>query len=373
MFKQGSNFLWQLAMSKAQHKMKMEESDRLLALEKIEAEKERAREQAKLKESREYTERQEAKKKLSSYAEKGRKIVTGEEQEALSITGAPQLQTKDMMYDPIAQAFVEPPSSETDPKYKVGEFQNFKEGHTEVKKVFTGGDPTDMKNWKKVSSAPRYKPTTDVNVTANISTATRSKIEAGIMDVNDGLSRIDDVIANFKPEYQELGTRWGSGITAWKEKLGKPVSAKDRKQLSDYSTYRKEAVANLNLDINALSGAAVSPSEAKRLLKGLPNPGTGLIDGDSPTEFKSALVITKKRLLKVKMRLHWYRSQGMDDATIKSNINSGKAISLDGIDAIINNRAAQLERDLMGRFPDTPEKVIVEKVKQTLSEEFGME
>jgi hypothetical protein len=56
MFKQGSNFLWQLAMSKAQHKMKMEESDRLLALEKIESEKERAREQAKLKESREYTE-----------------------------------------------------------------------------------------------------------------------------------------------------------------------------------------------------------------------------------------------------------------------------------------------------------------------------
>jgi hypothetical protein len=113
MFKQGSNFLWQLAMSKAQHKMKMEESDRLLALEKIESEKERAREQAKLKESREYTEGQEAKKKLSSYAEKGRKTVTGEEQEALSITGAPQLQTKGMVYDPIAQAFVEPSEEES--------------------------------------------------------------------------------------------------------------------------------------------------------------------------------------------------------------------------------------------------------------------
>jgi hypothetical protein len=42
MFKQGSNFLWQLAMSKAQHKMKMEESDRLLAAKKIESEEERA-------------------------------------------------------------------------------------------------------------------------------------------------------------------------------------------------------------------------------------------------------------------------------------------------------------------------------------------
>jgi hypothetical protein len=63
MFKQGSNFLWQLAMSKAQHKMKMEESDRLLALEKIEAEKERAREQAKLKEGRTYTEGREKEKR----------------------------------------------------------------------------------------------------------------------------------------------------------------------------------------------------------------------------------------------------------------------------------------------------------------------
>lgn len=52
--KQGTNFLWQLAMVKARHKIKMEETDRLLALEKIEAEKERAREKAKLEESRAY-------------------------------------------------------------------------------------------------------------------------------------------------------------------------------------------------------------------------------------------------------------------------------------------------------------------------------
>jgi hypothetical protein len=121
MFKQGSNFLWQLAMSKAQHKMKMEESDRLLALEKIEAEKERAREQAKLKEGRTYAEGQETKKTQSKYAGEGRSVVSTPPSKTSIIGhaesgdrgGLPTETTFDdsYKYDPLAQGFVEPPKA----------------------------------------------------------------------------------------------------------------------------------------------------------------------------------------------------------------------------------------------------------------------
>jgi len=123
MMAQMTGFLWQLAMAKAQHKLEMEEMDRLLNLKKIEAEEERARKQAELKESREYTEKRETVKERSRLAAEGQKVTpvaTPEEQEALAITGAPAMEPPaGQVYSPLAKGYIKPSA----PKSKTSNWQ----------------------------------------------------------------------------------------------------------------------------------------------------------------------------------------------------------------------------------------------------------
>ena len=67
------------------------------------------------------------------------------------------------------------------------------------------------------------------------------------------------------------------------------MSATDRKYLEDFTTLRAKSVSNLNSYIKEMTGAAMSEAEAKRLMAVMPNAGTGVFDGDSPTQFKTKL------------------------------------------------------------------------------------
>jgi hypothetical protein len=103
-----------------------------------------------------------------------------------------------------------------------------------------------------------------------------------------------------------------------------PIPPEDKKALSDFSNYKKTTVATMNEEIKRLTGAQMSESEAKRLMGGMPNPGTGFFDGDSPTEFEGALKATYKNLSKTKARLMWYRAKGLGDEQIKLMVESAK-------------------------------------------------
>jgi hypothetical protein len=187
-----------------------------------------------------------------------------------------------------------------------------------------------------------------------------------------GLARIEDTIAAFKPEFQELGTRWGNLWTGVKEKLGVKLSPEDKKQLADFSTYRKGAIKTLNEEIHRLTGAQMSRHEARRLVKGLPNPGTGLFDGDSPTEFISALKVTYKDLKRVQARARYYQARNIN---VKNLAKQEKLMSLEQFDQVINKRAATIESELRAIEPNLERLNPAEfykRVKDKVKEEFGL-
>ena len=217
-------------------------------------------------------------------------------------------------------------------------------------------------------------------LTAGLGTSATTEVEKRLMNIDDSLSRVNDIITEFKPEYQQLGTRWATLATKWKEKLADTplkvfmgdVSANEKQLLSEFSTYRKNAVASANEEIKRITGAQMSNQEAKRLIKGLPNPGTGLFDGDSPTEFISALKVTYRNLMKAKARYLYYRNKGYDDSEIKGLFKSNKSMSLNEISVVINERAEQIEADLKARSPEIGGAELIQTVKAQLAKEFGI-
>ena len=128
-----------------------------------------------------------------------------------------------------------------------------------------------------------------INPGAELSKPTQNKVEEKALTSSEGLARLNSIQKSFRPEFMEIGTRFNQAWNAKLEKLGQPLSPEDQKSLTEYTTFSRNALSNLNDYIKEITGAALSEMEAKRIMAAAPNPGQGIFDGDSPTQFKAKM------------------------------------------------------------------------------------
>ena len=99
---------------------------------------------------------------------------------------------------------------------------------------------------------------------------------------------MENITNRYKPSYQQIGTRAGMSWDAMRDKINpESLSSLEQQELSDYTAYRAESGQLFSNVLKELSGVAVNPTEFKRAEAYLPNPGTGIFDGDSPTQLFS--------------------------------------------------------------------------------------
>jgi len=199
---------------------------------------------------------------------------------------------------------------------------------------------------------------------SGVQNSTRAAIEKETLETADGLDRLARIESLYKPEYQQLQNRWVNMKTAWKEKLNLPVSKQEKTGLEEFSKYKRQSVDNVNREISRITGAAMGVEEAGRLMKGMPNPGSSLFDGDSPTEFKTKLDSTTRDLRRALIRRNWALSQGMDP------MKTG--VQLSDVDAMIDTRGAEIETQLMQENPQADPSMIGAAVRDQLNREFGL-
>ena len=132
-------------------------------------------------------------------------------------------------------------------------------------------------------------PSTSVTVnTGELSKGTKGKLEETILSSGDALTRLNNIQASYKPEYLSIKFRGSQEWSTLKDKFGS-LNPAEKTQLANFSTYKQNATQNLNQTIKDLTGSAMGVQEADRIISTLPNAGTGLFDGDSPTQFESKL------------------------------------------------------------------------------------
>lgn len=195
-----------------------------------------------------------------------------------------------------------------------------------------------------------------------ISGAAQSEVEKKLLDATYGLARLNGITSSFKPQYQELGTRLGTFWTSTKEKLGIKPSAKEVAELRDFSAYKRRAISNLNLYIKEITGAQMSEKEAERLTRGMPNPGQGLLDGDSPSEFRAKLEDVIAELRMAAARYHYIKKNGI----------ALSDIPLSKMPDLMNRRAQELESSIKAQTPGLEEAQVVYQVRGLLAQEFGL-
>jgi hypothetical protein len=189
-----------------------------------------------------------------------------------------------------------------------------------------------------------------------------NKVDAGLLEAGGRMARLTRIEQAFRPEFLQIGTRAGATWSSVKEKLGANLGEEDRRNLTEFSRFKQEALANLNDYIKEITGAALSEAEAKRIMAAAPNPGQGMFDGDGPTEFKAKLDNTVRQVKMAEARYAYIKRHGF-------GIDS---VPLERMPTLINQRGSEMETELKAKFPNMNDAERRKVVKGELAREFGL-
>ncbi len=189
----------------------------------------------------------------------------------------------------------------------------------------------------------------------------------------DNLANLDFVRRDFQSKFQTIPNRFTQWTRAAWEKVGGTLSPQDKKDLTDYTNHRQNAWHVANTTLKNLSGTAVTENEMQRQMRDLPNPGTGIFDGDAPTEFEAKLNRSFDFARSAIARSRWLRSQGFTGKPWEAkNPFTGGKLAVEDMPGIINKRGTELEQQLQQQNPQADPGAIKGAVKQQLNKEFGI-
>jgi len=218
-------------------------------------------------------------------------------------------------------------------------------------------------DWQKTKPGQGFSVTTPDGTVVNygsggaVTNKTQGEAENRMLEAGDTIAAVTNIRGQFRPEFQQIGTRGQMKVLALKDRAG-TLNDDERTKLAEYSTYRAEAGQLMSGMLNQLFGAAISEQEMKRGESFLPNTGTGLFDGDSPTEMDSKLKryedFTRKALMKA--------------AYIQRNGLTVDQVSIDQMPDLMRKRGDEISKEYAGLPPNE----MMRAVKARLADEFGL-
>lgn len=174
--------------------------------------------------------------------------------------------------------------------------------------------------------------------------------------------RLAEIRNNYDPALFTLPGRLQAGITSLKSLAGvKDISPEDKAQAERAIRARSTLAENQSLVINRLSGAAVSPSEAKRL--------GGFVVGpnDSPIEIESKLKQLERSTDLAMMRMNWLRFNDR-----KVDKGAFQEFPLESIEQIARDRRDELRKQFHNEQPEMTGEQVKQLVRAQLKIEFGI-
>ena len=187
---------------------------------------------------------------------------------------------------------------------------------------------------------------------------TAGDLQETLLNAGDRRMRYNQIDATFDPKFLTVPYRTEQAWASLKEKFVE-LPEEQKAELRQFANWKQNAINNLSLTIKELTGSAMGKDEAVRIIAGLPNPGTGLTDGDSPTEFKAKLDQTMKQMRMVEARATYL---------LKNGLTLDK-VPLEKMPSIINERG----KEIAAKYKLDPSKPRdLDLIKKQLSAEFGI-
>ena len=189
----------------------------------------------------------------------------------------------------------------------------------------------------------------------------QNAVDKAALSTGERLARLNRIETSYDPKFLETKFRGTQEFRAMGEKLGlSKLTPEQKQQLSNYTQFSQDAIRELNAYIVEVTGAAMGTGEeADRIKKGMPNVGSGLLDGDSPTQFASKLANTMKDLRTMEARLQYIKNNGLKIVDVP----------LEKMPEIMRKREKELINSLGLDVTNPQDKAVL---KSRLAGEFGL-
>lgn len=156
---------------------------------------------------------------------------------------------------------------------------------------------------------------------------TQSAIQDDLIKIKNAKGRLEIIKRGFKPEFTEAGTKISNKFTALVEGLGIPTSKASKRKLAEFTDFARNSSENLNQHIRDRTGAVMNAAEVPRLMSEMPNLGTGVMDGDSATQYVTKTNSVIASLDAAEDRLLFVLANGLTP----DKSENGKTISSSGL------------------------------------------
>lgn len=187
---------------------------------------------------------------------------------------------------------------------------------------------------------------------------TVNNLQETIVNSSNRLDRLNMLLSTYKPEYLRARGLFKAGTTELKDFLGMDIPDSDREFLRGRAEFVANAKQEFSATLKELSGTAASEGEVARVMKGVPS------DQDkSPEVFEAKARATTKFITRAIMRSNWALKNGIG---VQSVEQLAKAMPLEGIDAVYEQRANEIWQEL-GGTPETKAEAI-----RRANQEFGV-
>ena len=193
-------------------------------------------------------------------------------------------------------------------------------------------------------------------------------VETNIINGAEALSRLNQIGTLYKPEFSTLQGQGGAAWLGLKAKAGGALgemTQQEEGELADFANYRSTTIDNVNKLLKEMSGAAITPQEAVRLKASLPDPGTGVFDGDDPVSFKSKMDARTRDLKLAVARQTYHRSRGMSG-------NPWDTIGLAEMPLVMSKREIDIKAEIKKANPEADEGAIRAQARTMMKQEFGL-
>lgn len=211
----------------------------------------------------------------------------------------------------------------------------------------------------------------DADNTNRLGQAATNAVEKDLTAGFNQLGRLTEIQRQFKPEFLTWDKRAGFAWDALMDKTGftrRSLTPQQTQELAEFSAFKQDATENLNRYIKEITGAQMSEAEAARLMRAMPNPGVGIFDGDSPTEFKAKLDNAIRSAQLAYARNAYLRRNGFAGTAEEA----ARMVPLQKMQGIIQERTNGILQEVQRANPGVPPAQLAPLVRQRLRAEFGI-
>lgn len=183
---------------------------------------------------------------------------------------------------------------------------------------------------------------------------TVNRLQDDLVNYQAGMDRLRQMRASARPEFLTAQGRMSRLFAKGKDYVG-ASTPEEQKYLSDFTAFRSNTLDSLNRYIKEITGAAMTNTEAERIMSAMPTPD------DSPSEFSSKWDATMTQLSRANARAAYTLRKGLPLDNV----------ALDDMDKIINERAREIMNELKARNPGISEQEAIRAAQQAVNREFG--